>query len=70
LKQKVFSSQTQRSRSHKASAQDPAFSLAPPDGEAEVSGLAGKARRWRERRFSRRDALCASALRGRAYAEA
>jgi hypothetical protein len=39
-------------------------------GYPSQNGLAGKARRWRRRRFSRRDALCASALRGRAYAEA
>jgi hypothetical protein len=33
----------------------------PSDGE---KALRGQTRRWRERRFSRRDALCASALRG------
>jgi hypothetical protein len=33
-------------------------------------GLAGKTRGWRERRFSRRDALCASAWDGRTKAEA
>jgi len=31
--------------------------------------LRRKARGWRERRFSRRDVLCASALQGRTYAE-
>jgi hypothetical protein len=43
------------------------FAGGPSEGE---KALRGQTRRWRERRFSRRDALCASALQGRTRAEA
>jgi len=43
---------------------------APPGGLARVKGLAGKTRRKRGGRFSRRGAVSAPVLRGRAQAEA
>jgi len=42
------------------------FAGRPSEGE---KALRGQTRRWRERRFSRRDALCASAYHGQTCAE-